>query len=233
MDRFSYSRGDMSFLKQIAARLPKRWQTELKRLRYARQIRRNSFATDEPEYRMLAQLVSPGDWVLDVGANVGHYTKRFSELVGARGRVLAFEPMPATFSLLAANAQGFAHPNVTLFNAAVSDKLDEAGMAVPDFASGLTNYYEAHLAPAAESALAVLTVSIDALGLGRRIALVKIDAEDHEAFVLAGMRQLIERDHPVLIVETGSREVVDRLASWGYVPEKLPGSPNFLFKAKG
>lgn len=220
----------MTFLKNIAARLPKRWQAELKRLRYARQIRRNAFATNEPEVALLPQLVAPGDWVIDIGANVGHYTKRLSELVGPRGRVIAFEPMPATFALLAANVQRFAHPNVTLFNAAVSDKIGEAGMAVPDFASGLTNYYEAHLAPAAESALAVLTVSIDALAIGRRIALVKIDAEDHEAFVLAGMRALIARDHPVLIVETGSPEVVADLAAAGYAPEKLPGSPNYLFR---
>ena len=220
----------MSFQKQIAARLPKRWQAELKRLRYARQIRRGAFATDEPEYAMLPQLVRPGDWVVDVGANVGHYTKRLSELVGAQGRVLAFEPTPATFALLAANAQLFAHPNVTLFNAAVSDRSAEAGMAIPDFPSGLTNYYEAHLAPARAGGLSVLTLSLDSLGIGHRIALVKIDAEDHEASVLAGMRGLIERDRPVLIVETGLPEVAIDLASRGYAARKLPGSPNLLFQ---
>ena len=220
----------MAFLKHIAARLPKAWQIELTRRRYRRQIRAGVFATDEPEYQMLAQLVAPGDWVVDVGANVGHYTKRLSELVGARGRVLAFEPTPATFALLAANVQWVAHPNVTLFNAAVSDKTDLVGMAIPNFDSGLTNYYEAHLTPAADSALAVLTLSLDALDLDRRIALVKIDAEDHEAFVLAGMRALIEKHRPTLIVETGSAEVVAGLAALGYAPEKLPGSPNYLFR---
>ncbi len=222
----------MAFLKQLAARLPNRWQAELKRLRYARQIRRGTFATDEPEYDQLSELVRPGDWVLDIGANVGHYTKRFSELVGAHGRVIAFEPTPATFSLLAANTQGFAHPNVTLLNAAVSDHFDEVGLSIPKFDSGLTNYYEAHLSPAADSGLSVLTVSIDALGIDHRIALVKIDAEDHESFVLAGMRNLIERDHPILIVETGVPAVVDGLAALGYAPEKLEGSPNFLFRAR-
>lgn len=220
----------MPFLKTIAARLPKPWQAELKRLRCARQIRRGTFATDEPEYAMLPQLVRPGDWVLDIGANVGHYTKRLSELVGAQGRVLAFEPTPATFSLLAANAQWFAHPNVTLINAAVSDRFAEAGMAIPDFATGLANYYEAHLAPPREGALSVLTLSVDSLAIDHRIALVKIDAEDHEAAVLSGMRGLIARDHPLLIVETGLKEVVADLVARGYTADKLPGSPNFLFR---
>ncbi len=221
----------MSLLKQIAAQLPTRWQGELRRLRYARQIRLNAFKTDEPEYDLLPQLVKPGDWVIDIGANVGHYTKRLSELVGAKGRVIAFEPTPTTFSLLAANVQLFAHPNVTLFNAAVSDHFAEVGLSIPHFETGLTNYYEAQVAPAGDGRLAVLTLSLDALDIPHQIALVKIDAEDHEAFVLAGMRKLIERDHPILIVETGAQAVVALLTSLGYLPEKLPGSPNFLFRA--
>ena len=222
----------MAFLKNIASRLPGQWQSELKRIRYARQIRNGTFQTDEPEYLMLSQLVSPGDWVLDIGANVGHYTKRFSELVGAHGRVIAFEPIPATFSLLSSNAQHFAHPNVSLINAAVSDHFAEVGMSIPRFSSGLNNYYEAHLAPASESELSVLTLPIDSLSISHPISLIKIDAEDHEAAVLSGMKSLIEKYHPVLIVETGSPEVVASLASSGYAGTKLPGSPNFIFRPR-
>lgn len=75
----------MLLLKQLAARLPHHWQTELKRIHFRRQIKTGSFSTDEPEYEILHSLINPGDWVIDVGANVGHYTKRFSELVGAHG----------------------------------------------------------------------------------------------------------------------------------------------------
>ena len=223
----------MAFLKTIASHFPKHWQSELKRLRYARQIRNGTFQTDEPEYAMLSQLVSPGDWVMDVGANVGHYTKRFSELVGAKGRVIAFEPIPTTFSLLSSNAQHFAHPNVSLINAAVSDHFAEVGMSIPQFSSGLNNYYEAHLSSVSESSLSVLTLSIDSLSISHPISLIKVDAEDHEALVLAGMKNLIEKHHPILIVETGSEEVVSSLESSGYVSTKLPGSPNFLFRPKG
>ena len=219
----------MPSFKSIASRLPSRWQAELKRIRYASQIRRGTFATDEPEFVRLPEWVRPGDWVLDVGANVGHYSKRLSELVGPQGRVVAFEPTPATFAMLAANAQHFAHPNVTLVNAAVSDNTNLVGIAVPRFDSGLPNYYEAQLVPSGNAPLSVLTLSIDSLGLNHRIALVKIDAEDHEAFVLAGMDKLISSFHPVLIVETGDPQIVAMLAAKGYSPEKLPGSPNVLF----
>ena len=141
----------------------------------------------KPEYKLLHNLIKPGDWVVDIGANVGHYTKRFSELVGAHGRVIAFEPVPTTFSLLSATLLLFAHPNVSLINSAVSDKLDVVGMSMPKFSTGLTNFYEAHLSSAADSALSVLTMSLDSLCMNQHIALVKLDAEGHEAFVLAGM----------------------------------------------
>ncbi len=220
----------MPLLKQIAARLPHQWQTELKRIYFRRQINQGTFVTDEPEYKILHNLITPGDWVIDIGANVGHYTKRFSELVGANGRVIAFESVPTTFSLLSTNILLFAHANVTLINAAVSDKLDVVGMNIPKFSTGLTNYYQAHLSSAVDSKLSVLTMPLDSLCINQRISLVKIDVEGHESFVLAAMQKLIETHYPTLIVETGSKEVIANLTSLGYVPEKLQNSQNILFK---
>jgi FkbM family methyltransferase len=220
----------MQLLRRLAARLPQPWQTELKRIRFKRQIQRGSFVANEPEYDMLHDLIQPGDWVVDVGANVGHYSKRFSELVGAQGRVIAFEPVPTTFFLLSANALLFPHPNVTLLNAAVSDQLDVVGVSMPKWSWGLPNYYRAHLSSSSDSALSVLTVSLDSLRIDRPVTLVKIDAEGHEAFVLAGMRKLIEASHPVLIVETECEEVVAGLKELGYLTEQLPGSRNVLFR---
>ena len=222
----------LSPAKAIAAWLPERWQAELKRLHFARQIRRARFLTNEPEYKILHELVRPGDWVIDIGANVGHYTQRLSALVGVHGRVIAFEPVPATFSLLAANAALFAHPNVSLINAAASDKLDVVGMSMPNFATGLANYYEAHLVSDSSGPLSVLTMPVDSLNIEHRIALVKIDAEGHEASVLAGMRTLIKKHRPVLIVETSSAQIIDDLTAEGYGSVRLPGSPNILFKPR-
>lgn len=217
-------------LKKMATKLPDRWQTELKRIYYWRQINRGRFFTDEPEYKILYSLINPGDWVIDIGANVGHYTKRFSELVGIQGRVIAFEPVPNTFSLLSANVELFKYPNVSLINAAVSDKLDIVSMSIPKFSTGLKNYYQARLSNSEDSKLRVLSVSIDSLGLNNRIALVKIDTEGHEAFVLSGMRKLIEASHPILVVETDSNELIRQLVLLGYASEKLQNSPNVLFK---
>jgi hypothetical protein len=123
-------------MKRLAGHLPERWQQSMKRFYFARQIRRGVFRSDEPEYLRLDDVVSPGDWVIDVGANIGHYTMRLSQLVQSGGRVFAFEPIPLTFELLAANCALSPYRNVTLLNLAASDTARLATMEVPEWERG-------------------------------------------------------------------------------------------------
>ena len=43
----------MQALKKLAAQLPNRWQAEVKRIHYGRQISKETFLTTEPEYKIL------------------------------------------------------------------------------------------------------------------------------------------------------------------------------------
>jgi FkbM family methyltransferase len=226
-------------LKNLASRLPLSWQTTLQRLHYRRKIRRGTFISQEPEFELLSTLVQPGDWVIDAGANVGTYTTRLAELVGPQGRVLAFEPMPQTFAHLASVVAYCGLANVSLFNVALSDHncAGHALMVVPTWAqSTRLNYYEAHLVPADAGSLdraqRVLTLSVDALPLPARIALVKIDVEGHEVAALRGMERLLARDHPTVIVEHPHAEAVALLFGLGYKSTQTPGSPNTVFQVE-
>ncbi len=66
--------------------------------------------------------VKSGDIVIDLGANLGYYTTIFSKLVGSSGRVLAFEPCDANYSLLRRNIELNKLNNVYTFKAIVSDE---------------------------------------------------------------------------------------------------------------
>ena len=171
---------NMNPLKRLASRLPSLWQQELKRLHYHRQIRNQTFETTEPEFLILDELISAGDWVIDIGANVGHYPKRLSDLVGPQGRVIAVEPVPETFTLLAANVSLFQHRNVTLLNLAASDRTAVVGIRIPTLATGLKNYYEAAVTMH-ESELQVLTVAMDSRLLSRNCGLFPVRA-DHQGY---------------------------------------------------
>lgn len=91
---------------------------------------------------LFQQIVKEGDVVVDAGANIGmilclscccpsmfvhslfHYglglfTLNFSRLVGATGRVHAFEPQPFIFNILAGNLALNARTNVDVHHAAL------------------------------------------------------------------------------------------------------------------
>lgn len=215
-------------LKKIASKLPGTVQNELKRLQFARELRVNRFTTDEHEFKLLDQWLDVGDWALDIGANVRHYMARMSELVGAEGRVIAFEPVPATFELLAANVARLRYKNVTLLNVAASSCCAVVGIRIPKFDTGLDNYYMAHLTDEG-MALQCITLAVDALHLPTDPAVVKIDAEGYEAQVLQGMSAMLERAAPVMVIENNSRDIALFMTERGYTSKIFEGSSNIIF----
>lgn len=215
-------------LRPIFLYLPEIIQHELRRLRYRMQIRRKSFKTTEIEYSLLDKWIKPGDWVLDIGANVGHYSLRLSELVGKSGRVLVFEPVPSTVDLLVSNISRAAYQNLSIFNVAVSNKTDLLGMVVPENYPD-SKYYRAHISNDTTS-LNILSISIDSLNISHPVKLAKIDVEGHEISVLRGMESLLKRDFPILIVEGDSGEVNNYLASLAYVGKRIQGLVNQIFE---
>ena len=188
------------FLRNAVARLPRGLQLEARRANYARQIRLGTFVPQDEEVAEIARHLRPGDWVVDVGANVGRYTCHMARCVGPAGRVLAFEPVAVSFALLAANMQAAGAGNVTLFNVALSSTAGVVGMTVPSYEnSPMNNYYRAHLADAGDQR--VLSIPLDTLPVPGLLRLVKIDAEGHDLQVLAGMAALLQRHRPTVIVE--------------------------------
>ncbi len=167
----------------MLALLPSSFRSELKRIQSWVQIKSGRFETQEAEFELLAEIVGEGDWVIDLGANIGHYACRLSELVGD-GRVIAFEPVPATFAILSANARHFRHQNVTLINAAASNSSESVRMMTPDLDTGLPNYYQSQITD--DGDFSVMALPIDGLGLPHIIALIKIDVDGIEMDILKG-----------------------------------------------
>ncbi|MHC4204926.1 MAG: FkbM family methyltransferase [Planctomycetota bacterium] len=81
----------------------------------------SSLLEKEPELSVVRYLVKPGDFVIDIGANIGVYTKMLSELVGPNGRVYSIEPYPPTFETLSYIVRKLRLDNVEPINIAVSD----------------------------------------------------------------------------------------------------------------
>jgi FkbM family methyltransferase len=139
--------------------------------------------------KAMAARLLPGACVWDVGANIGYYTKLFSERVGSSGRVYAFEPLPATVAKLTAAVGVLA--NVSILPVALSDRIGSAAIDPGNEDQLATARIEEGGAVPTELQTGDNMTSIGAAGLP---AMVKIDVEGHEFEVLRGMGQVLRAD---------------------------------------
>jgi FkbM family methyltransferase len=169
----------------------------------------------EGEVDLFKQLVQPGQWVLDIGANLGAFTLPLAKLVGTEGRVIAFEPQPAIFGVLKANCEANKVSNAVLVNAAVGDESGE--ISVPDVDYGVKGNFGGVALGAGQ--FSVPMVTIDGLNLPA-CAFMKIDVEGMEYEALTGAEETIQRFRPLMYVENDRREksarLISLLQSFGY-----------------
>lgn len=219
----------LKLAKKMATFLPRPWQRSLHKKWYAWRIRNGKFIHNEPEYKLLSDWVHAGETVLDIGANIGIFTSRLSSLVGETGHVFAFEPMPVTFAFLTSNADMFPHRNITLLNVGASETSRLARMEMPLTDTGLMATARASISDE-NGSIPIYCVRIDSLMIQEAVSFVKIDVEGHEFPVLKGMKELLQRDHPRLIIEGDDPEISSWLQQLGYRPRTLPNSPNTIFE---
>jgi FkbM family methyltransferase len=171
-------------------------------------------------------LVAPGDVVLDIGASWGLYAYGLSRLVGASGRVHAFEPGPGNLRPLSR----IAGDNVTVHALGLSDSGGEAVLRAPAGRRGATTALASLEPRSAGGAAEYRSVSVPVRRLddvaelrGVDVAFVKCDVEGHERAVFAGAGELLGRCMPAILVEIEQRhqdgdirELIASLVARGY-----------------
>jgi FkbM family methyltransferase len=157
------------------------------------------------EWQSLAwarRLIQPGMTVFDLGAHVGYYSRFFSRLVGAKGRVYAFEASPENQAVLRRNLGSPRYANVEVVPSAISDHEGTMKLFV---SPGHSNHSLIQGFTHAEDVLEISTVSVDRFAAQRGIRaidFVKMDIEGAESMALNGMRETIRKfPQLVLLVE--------------------------------
>ena len=174
--------------------------------------------------RVLRRLVSEGIVVCDIGANAGFYTLALSRMVGPRGRVIAFEPMPRNLDKLRFHLKINKIDNVFVSPCALSERSGVIGFACgdSDFTGRISNN--------ALDSFQVPSITLDEFLQEQAIAdpsLLKIDVEGAEAQVLAGAQKLIERARPAMLIAIHGQEAARQchalLRDAGYIISALDG----------
>jgi FkbM family methyltransferase len=157
-----------------------------------------------PEERLLETLSLHGHVVYDVGAFNGAYSMFFSRRVGEQGRVVAFEPRAAGFSVLLNNLDRNQIRNVLPLQIALGAEPGERTIfTLPGMPT------TASLAPEARTPLRLasgtarvekLDVLVGAVPLPPP-HFIKIDVEGYECEVLQGARATLIAHRPDLLIE--------------------------------
>lgn len=149
---------------------------------------------EKDEISFFRKKIKKGMVVVDVGANIGFYTKLFSKLVGTSGKVYAFEPDKKNFKHLKDACRNL--KNVKLLNAAVGERngtlrLYESNSLNVDHVTYKTNEKR--------SSYPIKVLSLDKFFSNKKIDFVKIDTQGFEYNVLLGMDNLLKNNRNIMI----------------------------------
>jgi FkbM family methyltransferase len=180
--------------------------------------------TEAPLVGWFYENVRSGQTWLDIGAHYGYTALALSRLVGASGRVFAFEPVLATAACLALTRQRNSLNNLTVLPLALGA---DSGLRVLRLATvrGMADTVLDATAPALEPRESLLETSLDWLWpqiCGPRQALdgVKIDVQGMELHLLRGMVGVLRTNRPKIVLEfhagVDRRLVLEVLQSAGY-----------------
>jgi FkbM family methyltransferase len=200
-------------------------------------------AADRALERWLATWLRPGDLYVDVGAHIGSIVSLAASAVGSTGRIVAFEPSPATLAKLRQAVDESGRTNIEVRPEAIGAAAGTAKILTPlDHWAHQSS--RASLVPASGlgGGICVPTVSLDEVfgQYRQRIRLLKVDVEGHERPVLRGAQQLlIGRRCDAVLLElnpgalAGAGATVDDLVAdmdeAGYQPFKVApdGTPRY------
>lgn len=176
-----------------------------------------SIVGEEDYEREPGFILSPGQVIVDLGANLGVFATRAARRVGPTGRVVAVEPHPDNFRCLQRNAQRNGLTWLDCVQAAAGNADGEAELFIHE--RGINH----SLVRASSRSVLVRVRTVDSLVKERgleRIDFLKIDIEGAVPAALRGASETLRRFHPLIALERDSelesKGLSDILSSFGY-----------------
>jgi FkbM family methyltransferase len=159
--------------------------------------------------RVMVNVIKPGQTVYDLGANFGLHGMLCSKLVGPKGFVYNFEPLPDNIKEIELNYRQNNITNYKNIEKAVSDVSGELTFSVASHAT------QGKLAGGG-AGIRVKTTSLDDfISEGNRTPdFIKMDIEGAEGEALKGFEKGVEKSFPLMIIELHNPEADQKVGEW-------------------
>ncbi len=190
-------------------------------------IQENIYFVSDYEHAELVFIknqLKSGDVFVDIGANIGVHSLIASQILSEQGKVISFEASKKNYMRLQEHIQLNHAQNIEAHHVAIADSEKEITLYYNEAEAnkGMISAYgqnEAHK----ESIQAVTLDSV--LGV-TKIDFIKIDIEGGEYDALKGMKQILQTQNPVLLIELEEdiiaktdykeEDIINYLAQFGY-----------------
>jgi len=144
------------------------------------------------EVNLFKKLVSKGMVVVDIGANIGYFTLIAANLVGAKGKVFAFEPDSDNYALLIKNIEINGYQNVIPVQKAISNKTGTTDLFLYEQNKGQHTLYK----PSSYwKSIEIEAITLDDYFAEQQdsIDVIKMDIQGAEILALQGMDKIIKQ----------------------------------------
>ena len=166
--------------------------------------------------QIINQLVKKGDFVLDIGANIGYYSVLFSKLVGETGVVFCFEPTEHYSSVLEMNLEANNIQNAEVFKVGLSNKRQKLEIQIGNSSATLHPIENQAII---KEELIMLTTLDDFMLQHKlqKIDLVKIDIDGHEPLFFEGAQKTLDKFNPIVLLEVNHLNYIEAgFSAWDF-----------------
>ncbi len=148
---------------------------------------------------LIASHLKPGDVFVDIGANIGQHTLFAACLVGATGKVIAFEPNKTVAKQLRKSIEKNNFKMITLKEVGLGSKKEDLNLFIPQGNAG-----GASISPYNKDTISqkiYLEKGDSLLKNKEKISFIKIDTEGYELEVINGLQEVLKTKKPIVLFE--------------------------------
>ncbi len=162
---------------------------------------------------MVKQLIQPDFTVVDLGANLGYFSKTFARLA-KNGKLISIEPVPVFYDTLSYFMKGYS--NTTIYNVALGTEEGSITMVLPE-SNGMIRTGLPHIAESEEEKQLHATQEVkivkgsNLLSDLTKIDYIKCDIEGYELNVFQEIKPILEQHLPFVQIEIAEKNLDEML----------------------
>jgi len=178
----------------------------------------------------IRNLIRKGDHVIDIGANLGYYSRLFAKLVGTNGKVFSVEPVTLFRKILKINTSGFKNTTIIPYALGTEDNKSIA-MGIPKsnkyLRHGLTRVLDTDEKEVFEFTFTEkMFTPVTIFGKFERCDYIKCDVEGYEIHIIPQLGFLLKPFQPIIQIEiepVNRKSISDFLTTLSYSAYYLKG----------